>query len=340
MNKGDAGLHMVLRLATGVTFAFVLCEAAGWAPSFLCAVFTAVFLVSLPGRPTPKMALSLVIVMASSSLFVYAISALLYDAPVPLVVLLSFIVFLSFRLMAAGRAKLPGLLLLICVSTVPVIATIAPAQALALPLALNRSMLLAMLIIQIVYSLWPETLPPAPAPAAPVSTISPGVLAALGTAIVVPLMIVYLLYGLTDALPVLIATVMLVANFDPQRGRAHALGLVAGNVGGGFLGVLAHLALLTTPTLTVLALLLFLVLLALGKRIAAGGPGAAITLVACNSMLIILGTSIATGPASLSLWLTRMSQFVAASIFAVGMMNVIWYRNAPVSPTSPRETTS
>jgi hypothetical protein len=119
---------------------------------------------------------------------------------------------------------------------------------------------------------------------------------------------------------------MLVANFDPTRSRLHALGMVAGNLGGGLLGVFLHMVLLTTPTLAFLTVSLFLMLMAFGKRILSGGPTAPVALIACNAMLIILAVSIASGPASLSLWLTRLSQFVLASVFAVGMMNLLWRR--------------
>lgn len=328
----DEGLHATLRFATGVTFAFVLCEALGWAPSFLTPVFTAVFLVNLPMRPPLKMALSLIVVMAIASLFVYALSSLLHDAPLSMTLSLALIVFVAFRAMAGGRAKLPALLLLICVATIPVVATIAPAQAVFLPMAMIRSMALAMLVIQLVYVVWPKMVAPPSASAAVAPAVLPGTLAMLGTLIVVPLMTVYLLFGLTDALPVLIATVMLVANFDPARSRMHALGMVLGNLAGGLVGIVLHMLLLTTPTLVFLAVSLFLVAMMFGGRIAAGGPAAAVALIACNAMLIILGASIASGPASLSLWLTRLVQFVLASVFAVGMMNLLWNRY----PAAPR----
>lgn len=320
----EEGLHASLRIATGVTFAFVLCEALGWLPSFLAPVFTAVFLVNLPIRPPLKMAASLIVVMAVASLSVYALSSWLYDAPMPMIGVLASIVFFAFRAMASGRARLPALLLLICVATIPVIVTIASAQAVILPMAMIRGMVVAMLVIQLVYWFWPTPTPAGPATAVAANAVAPATLAALGTAIVVPLMTVYLLLGLTDALPVLVATVMLVANFDPTRSRMHALGMVAGNLTGGVLGVLVHMVLLTTPTLVFLGLLLFLVLMGFGKQIATGGPKGAVALIACNAMLIILGASIASGPASLSLWLTRLAHFVLAGVFAVGMMNVLW----------------
>ena len=154
-------------------------------------------------------------------------------------------------------------------------------------------------------------------------------MALLATAVVVPLMLVYLLFGLADALPVIVTTVMLVVNFDMQRSRVHAWVMILGNFAGGLLGLLMHAVLLTTPSLPFLAVLLFLVLLGFGQRIAAGGPAAAVALITCNAMLIIFGSAIASGPGSLSVWLARLFQFALAGAFAVGMMNLLWHRAAP-----------
>jgi hypothetical protein len=164
-------------------------------------------------------------------------------------------------------------------------------------------------------------------------------MALLSTAVVVPLMLFYLLFGLADALPVMIATVMLVANFDLQRSRMHALGMIVGNLAGGLLGLFLHTVLLTMPTLLFLGLLLFVVLLWFGQRIVAGGPTASVALIACNTMLIILSSAIASDTGSLSLWLTRLLQFMLAAAFAVGMMNLIWHRagatrSAPLQPAT------
>ena len=87
-------------------------------------------------------------------------------------------------------------------------------------------MLVALVIIALVWLPWPEPIPPQPAPAPPPLAASRLSLALRATAVILPLMLVYLLFGLVDALPVMIASVMLVANFDPTRGRKHAIGMV------------------------------------------------------------------------------------------------------------------
>lgn len=338
----EAGLHATLRFAVGVTTAFVLCEWLQWAPTFLGPVLTAVLLANLPVRPPLKMTLVLLATMAAAALFAFALASLLRGIPVVLFGLIALCLFLSFLAMVSGRPALPFMLLLICLSTIPVMVMIAPTQAGVLPAALIRGMALALLVIWAVYLPWPRVAARAPAPtpaAAPDRAATPLALALLSTAVVLPLMLVYLLFGLADVLPVLVATVMLVVNFDLQRSRQQALGMILGNFAGGLLGLLLHGLLLTTPSLPFLALLLFVVLLGFGQRIAAGGPGAGVALIACNAMLIIFSSAIASGPGSLALWLVRLFQFALAGAFAVGMMNLVWHRAFPQRSIPTRSAT-
>ena len=67
--------------------------------------------------------------------------------------------------------------------------------------------------------------------------------ALVGTAVVMPVMLVYLLFGIADALPVLVTTVLLVTNFDPQQGAKQGLAMMLGNFIGGLIGLVAYLLL-------------------------------------------------------------------------------------------------
>ena len=154
-----------------------------------------------------------------------------------------------------GRAKLPATLLLLSIATVPVIAMIAPAQAGFLPVALARSMAIAVVILWGVYLLWPRVVArTAPPPAEPIG--SPVGAALVGTAVVMPVMLVYLLFGIADALPVLVTVVLLVANFDPQQGAMQGLGMMIGNLLGGLIVLVAFFLLAMAPSLVILALLI------------------------------------------------------------------------------------
>jgi hypothetical protein len=183
----------------------------------------------------------------------------------------------------------------------------------------------AIVMVWVTYAIWPRRPPPKPpAPEGPVHA-SPELRAFLSVAVLMPLMLAYMLFGWADVMAVLVGTMILVVNFDRHSGRMNAIGRILGNFLGGLLGMLLFIVLLTTPTLPFLALLLFPVLLAFGRYIMAGGARGQIGVIACNAMLIVLSSSISTGPGPLSLWLTRLFQFSLAGAFAVGMMYVVWH---------------
>ena len=170
-----------------------------------------------------------------------------------------------------------------------------------------------------------------PSTAAPVN--SPLATALVGTAVVMPVMLVYLLFGLADALPVLVTTVLLVANFDVREGATQGLAMMLGNLIGGLIGMVAFHLLAVIPSLTGLALITFLIAAAFAMRIDKGGEGAAITLMTCNSAMIILSTAIASPSSSSGVWLTRLIYFALACLFAIGMMTVVWRKKPDAEST-------
>jgi len=318
-----ASIHAILRFSVGVTSSFIIAEAMGWVPTFLTPVLVAVLLTSLPFSPPLKLGVALVAVTAASALVAFLLPSLLSETPVILAGALALVVFLAFAAMAQGRAKLQATFLLLSISTIPVIAIVAPAQAGVMPLAMVRGMAVAVLTMWCVHALWPEVAPRDPAPA-PAPVASPVKTALVGTAVVMPVMLVYLLLGLANALPVLVTTVLLVANFDPQQGAMQGLAMMLGNLVGGLIGLAAYMLLGVSPSLVTLALLTFLIAIVFAIRIDRGGPRAAVALLTCNSTLIILGTAISDPSSSSGVWITRLLQFALACTFAISMMILVW----------------
>ena len=330
-----AHLHATLRFATAVTLAFVAGEVAEWTPPFMAAVLVSAVLGNLPMRLPPKLALVMVVVMGVASAYAFAVASVLRGTPWVMLGVISLSMLLAFHAMAAGKPRLPALLALICLGVIPLAVMVMPAHAGLLPRGLTFGIALAMLTILAVYAIWPTPPPQRPPPSAPVANpASPLRVALLSTAAVLPVMLVYLLFGLIDVLPALIGTILLVTNFDVNATRQQAAGMVLANLTGGLLGMFIHSLLLTTPSLLFLALLLFVVTLGFGQRIFSSGPAAQPAVVACNGMLIILGSSISAGTGSLSLWLTRVLLFALAGAFAVGLMSLLWHWFAP-KPQTP-----
>jgi hypothetical protein len=318
-----ARLHALLRFTAGTTVAFIASEAMGWAPTFLAPVLVAVLLASLPAAPPLKVGLGLVLVMAVAAGLAFVLSSLLQLVPIILTGLVGVLIFVAFEAMAQQRAKLPATLLLLCMATIPVIALTAPAYAAVLPKALVRSMAVAVVLVWAVYAAWPCIARRPPQPAA-VAKDEPIKMALVGTAVVMPVMLAHLLFGLADALPVLVTVVLLVATFDIREGATESLVKMLGNLVGGLIAIVAFIVLAVFPSLLTLGLITVVISAFSAARIAKGGAQAAVALMTFNSALIVLSTAIGNPSASSGVWLTRLFQFGLACVFATAMMTLIW----------------
>lgn len=318
-------LHFVLRFSVGTTASFVVCEWMGWQPSAIAPVLTGVLLANLPVSPPPKVGIALVIVMGLSAWFSFFLTTLLNQTPSLLFGVIGLIMFLAFAGLAQAKAQLPLTLLLMCIAVVPVVTLTVSQYAGLLSGVLVRAMALAVIFTWIAYAIWPLPSPKSPdPPSAPLE--SPAAAAALGTAIVLPLMLVYMLFGLTDAIPVLLTTVLLVAKMEEERGAASGWAKLIGNFLGGFVAVAAYYLLALAPSLVSLALITFIIGFGFALQIAKGGVRGGNALLAYNATMVIFGLALLKGPSNSGTWGARVVQFAIATIFAVGMMRLLWPR--------------
>jgi Protein of unknown function (DUF2955) len=320
-----ARLHFVLRFSVGTTLAFVVCEWVGWQPSALAPVLTGVLLANLPVSPPPKVGLALIIVMAISAWSAFFLTTLLSQVPSLLFGVIGLVMFLALAGLAQAKAQLPLTFLLMCISVVPVVTLTISEYAGIFSGLLVRAMALAVIFTWIAFAIWPLPSPKAPdPPATPLE--SPAAAAALGTAIVLPLMLAYMLFGLIDAIPVLLTTVLLVAKMEEERGAASGWAKLIGNFLGGFVAVAAYYLLALAPSLVSLALITFIIGFGFAVHIAKGGVRGGNALLAYNATMVIFGLALLKGPSNSGTWGARVVQFAIATIFAVGMMRLLWPR--------------
>lgn len=319
--------HTVLRFAFGVTLAFVVAELMEWTPPFLSPVLTCVVLANIPMRPPIKVALGFCLVIGVSAFLGLFLCYAFRGAPHLLFGLSTLIVFLALHALAKGASKLGPLFILVCVTAIPVVGMQSLAVAQHFAVAFASGACFAIFMAWVSWLVFPKSLPPRAAPAA--ASLPPGIAlrsALLGTAILAPLMLTYLMFGLYTALPVMVGTVMIVASLDFHLGRKQAMLRVVANFAGGVASVVVLLLLAIHPTLATFTLLVLASALLFGLRISHGDPMAQLLVVACNGYLIVFGTSLHSDAATLSVWLTRLNYFFLAGLFTVGMMVLIWPR--------------
>ena len=336
--KDAARNQFVLRFAFATTAVFIFCEWMGWQPSAIAPVLTGVLLANLPASPPFKVGMVLSLVMWICAYLAFFITLLLSPVPHIMFAVIGLIMFIAFAGLAQSKAQLPLTLLLMCISVVPVVTLTVSEYAGIFPKILACSMLLAVVFTWIGYAIWPMPSPKSPDP--PATPIDFPVYAAfLGTAIVLPVMLVYLLFGLTDAIPVLLTTVLLVAKMEEERGAASGWAKLIGNFLGGFVAVAAFFVLSIAPSLATLGLITFLIGIGFGLQIVKGGVRGGNALLAYNATMVIFGLALLKGPSNSGTWSARVVQFAIACIFAIGMMRLLWpllqRRGANAPPKSP-----
>jgi hypothetical protein len=323
----SAHTQAVLRFAFGVTLAFVVAELMEWTPPFLSPVLTCVVLANIPVRPPIKVALGFCLVIGASAFLGFLLSCAFRGMPHILFGLSVLIVFHALYALARGVPKLLPLFIVICTTAIPVVGTQSLAVAQHFAIAFAAGACFAIFMAWVSWLFFPKAQPPRAAPkAAPMQTALALRYALVGTAILAPLMLSYLMLGLYTALPVMIGTVMIVATLDFNLGRKQATLRVIANFAGGVSSLIVLVLLAIHPTLTTFALLVLASALLFGLRISHGDPLAQLLVVACNGYLIVFGTSLHSDAGTFSVWLTRVNYFFLAGLFTVGMMALLWPR--------------
>ena len=207
--------------------------------------------------------------------------------------------------------KLAPLFIIICTTAIPVVGLQSLVAAEHFAVAFASGACFAIFMAWVSWLVFPKALPPR---AAPKAVPSPPALALrialLGTAILAPLMLAYLMMGLYTALPVMIGTVMIVASLDFHLGRKQAVLRVVANFAGGVSSVIVLVLLAIHPTLATFTLLVLASALLFGWRISHGDPMAQLLIVACNGYLIVFGTSLHSDSGTFDVWLTRVGLFL------------------------------
>ena len=317
----------VLRFAFGVTLAFVAGELMKLTVPFLAPVLTCVVLANIPVRPPLKVALGFCLVIGVSAFLGLLLSYAFRGVPQILFGASALIVFLALYALAKGASKLGPLFILVCVTVVPVIGLQSLVAAEGFAVAFASGACFAMFMAWVSWLVFPKAMPPraAPKPVPPPPELALRI-ALLGTAILTPLMLAYLMLGLYTAIPAMVGTVLIVASLDFQLGRKQAFLNVVANFAGGVSSVIVLVLLAIHPTLATFTLLLLASALLFGWRISHGDPMGQLLIVACNGYLIVFGSSLHSESGTFSVWLTRVGLFFLAGLFTMGMMALLWPR--------------
>jgi hypothetical protein len=169
---------------------------------------------------------------------------------------------------------------------------------------------------------------PVRAPAEPVSGLAReergAVALALANAAVLMSLVIYFMLTASPVSIVAVLTVISILRQPADLGGGTALGLVLGNLVGGLAATAAYLLVTLLPSPVFLLLVVLLIGLLFGDRIARGGKTAPIYTVALMTFLIVLGLGISPLPQdSSAFFISRVVDVMLASIYAIGMASLL-----------------
>jgi hypothetical protein len=274
-----------LRLAFGTAVGFATASGLEWPAALLSPILF--IQLSAGSSRCPSLALALqTIAGIAACVFIGWLVTFTIAMPFLCVLLIALLLFAAFWAQAGGDAGLAPFVLMIAVCLLPVLALEGPELATLLAVELVGASAVAFALVWGTWALFPNPQAPAKAAdrsarfAAAVSSAMPGVrdrasIALINTLVVMPVVLAFLLFGLSSAVVALITTLAIV------RAQTYAVrlgmsgGLLEGNLAAGLAAVLATALIYAAPSLLMLFAVVLLAALLLASRVNAAPPARA-----------------------------------------------------------------
>ncbi|TKB47075.1 DUF2955 domain-containing protein [Thalassotalea mangrovi] len=288
----------ILRLVFGAGLAIAIAFAFNWPLAFLCPVLTSKFLATA----TPKLPVKtltnifLVVVVAFSS----AILVTRFLLPFPMVFML--VAFLLIYWLAywshSGGNELVITMLLIGFTIIPLLALLHQVIVIEVTYGFIFSCLLALVITMIAHELVPDkpgtqykNAETAKAAERKLPRKTRLQLAALTTIIIMPVLTLFLLFDLSNAMLILVFVAILAQKPNLLVGIQGAKALLLGNTIGGVVAILIYALLVMVPQYAFLIFLFLLLFLGFGKLIFSPRPLAPIYAMAMTTVIILVSSA-------------------------------------------------
>jgi hypothetical protein len=313
---------LAFRIAFAAAFGLTLGEVLGWDFPFLPAML-AVQLLAGREPLSVKKGVAFIAVMAAACAFAVLVSQIFVDSPLVLLLAVSLVTFLAFLLLARGQAAGVAAIFLITTAVVPLLAIESVSVAQGFIYSVIAGSALAVLLTFAAQAFFPMRVPAEPV-SAPARQEGAVVALALANAIVLMSLVIYFMLTVSPVSIVAILTVISILRQPADLGGGTAAGLILGNLVGGLAATAAYLLITLFPSPVFLLLVVLLIGLLFGDRIARGGKTAPIYTVGLMTFLIVLGLGLSPLPAdSGTLFVARVFDVMVASLYAIGMASLL-----------------
>jgi hypothetical protein len=326
---GDERSIRVLRLGVGITLSAAVSLGIGWPLSFMTPVLATSLLASRTPCPTlaaGAMLVCVITIAGAVGLVVVAPLALYY--PLVCAVALGLLLFGIFRAGYGGASPFLILFLLVAVLLIPMIAQQSLTAAQEVTAGLIAGGAAAVGLTWVAYALFPDL--PGTAVATAIAegwAPDPHDLeqrAAVTTAVVYPVALLFYGFGLTGDLVVLVFIAILAQQPSLTAGRKAGGALILGNLAGGVAAMVFYELLVVAPSFGFFLTLTFLTVLVLGTKIFSDHRFAPIYPTVLSTLLLLVGGSVAPlGDDVEAKFQLRILQIGIAVVYVVGSLALI-----------------
>jgi hypothetical protein len=324
--------RLALRIGVGATLGFVLGELFNTPLFFLPPLLAVTFLASMPQPPTLRQGLGVVVLIALLSGLTLMLSSVFAGQPVVFLLLVGLLLFFGFLLDTAGKT-MPATSLLTLSAMIPLAAVQSLATAVTLAEALVGAHAIGLLTTWIAFAAFPA---PSAVPIVPtkIAEASPN-RALVNTLLLFPVLLLFMIGG---AMTFVVLMVIIAILRLGERSTAHraALGLLLGNILGGIVATIAYGFVTLNTSVVFFLLVVLLVGLIFGARIAAGGPQTPLFLLALVTFIILFGIGVSPLPTdSGAAFAARLWNVLLAGAYAVGAVSLIGAQRPAAESAGP-----
>lgn len=308
-----------LRLGFGVALGYLLGALSGTTLFFMPPLLAAQFLATMRQPPGWRDAAGLLLMTALFAALTLVLAGGFVRDPLVYVLLLGLVLFLGFLLDGAGKA-MPASLLLTFAAVIPLAGTQSLELALGLAGAIVGATFIALLTCWIMFAVFPAV--PQPDSGPRIARQASAKAAFANTVVLLPLIVWCMIGGRMSFVLLIVSIAIIRAGRD--GGPRAAMGLLLGNLLGGIAATIAYGVVVMQPSIVFFLLVVLLVGLTFGARIAAGDALAPLFGVALVTFLILLGIGVSPLPIeSGEAFSTRLLSVMLAGLYTVGALSLL-----------------
>jgi hypothetical protein len=315
IHANNPSMH-VFRYAFGSALIMMVAMGADYTLSFLTPVLALNFMG--PNTRTPGLRTSAVFVFSVAATIISGVlmADFLLEYPLVFLPVLLLAVFHLYYTTSMQQVKVWWFISLLAI---PLIKMESPEMGNTIAINLFLNAMLAIILVMVVWIIFPSGDTNRGTPAAAKASVSEGekFIAALNkTLVVTPIIILFYILSLSDALLILVFVAVLSMNPATSNPKAGA-GVIVGNLAGGLAAILAYNLLTIVPVFLFMGLLVLLAGLLFGERVFSGKPTAALFNMGFSTFLLILGNVTAVaGEAGDKVW-TRIFQISIVVVYMI-----------------------